>query len=411
MNKPKTIRVAINRQTGKTRVLKDKPTVDVPLMDISEPPRTSTKTTLWEDLHRAQVPADIASGGHLLTQKRYDQKYNEVFERLERKFHTAFVELTYKHTELTHLDLAVICCALELVLPYPNLMDAIQNKIDKGIDWRDAVQKQVLSTLSLAGMPSNPDLEDQTYFKSLSFAVSNHLWEWHRIAYYKYINPKNLESVPAGAVVFIPVPQRNDETILREFVQEPRSEEVVSELEKRSKGKPCLAFIKEATANNFNLELSVDLLKTARKNGMVPRRVEGHLVFTVQEADIKNRVRHECPLCKGVALVRGTCPVCEHDFSEISIDQRKDIRMGLMYLQSIAGGFNIPSMVAARIQAYRAAPSVSGLVLEAQGMNVQIKTTLRATGTVPSLLLVDEPVIMAEVPTDDPFFGTFKKEG
>lgn len=407
MTKP--LRIVINKKTGASRVIKDKTPNDVPPMDISETPHNSTKTMLWENLTRSQVPADVATGGHILTQQRYDLKYEEVFQRLERKFHPAFSELVRKHTELDPLDLAVLCCALELVLPYPNLMDAIQDKIDKGIDWRGDVQRQVFSTLDLAGLPSNPGLEDKTYFMSLSFAVGNHLWEWYKKAYQDYMFPGKKYPI-LETKVFVAVPQRNDETILREFVQEPRSEEVVVELEKRSKGKPCLAFIKEATANNFNLELSVDLLKTARKGGLVPRKVEGHLVYTVQEADIKNRVRHECPLCKGVALVRGTCPVCEHDYSELTMEQRKDIRIGMMCLQN--GSYMTPSIRSSIIGSYRSMP-VSKILQEAKDFSsfTQLKERLEITGKMPSLILVDEPLIFTEVPTDDPFFGTFKKEG
>jgi hypothetical protein len=191
--------------------------------------------------------------------------------------------------------------------------------------------------------------------------------------------------------VVLPVPQRKDEELIRSFVTEPRDEEVIDELEKRSKG---MAFLASSgpNASDCDVLLSCELLKNARKGQMNPERLEGKTVYTIAQMDLKNRVRHECPLCTGVALVRDVCPVCDHDFSGVGKEDRVRIRLAIRKLGTPKAG-QTPSSVTYQVNAFKAITSTFELLSTArmQLAGSTLEEELAVAGLLPTLLLVDSP--------------------
>lgn len=144
-------------------------------------------------------------------------------------------------------------------------------------------------------------------------------------------------------------------------------------------------------------EISLELLRIVRKGGAVPLQAWGCNVYTVAQLDIKNRVRHECPLCSGVSLVRGVCPLCEHDFSPLSLNQRRRIRVSVMALATPLRGQE-PSSLAYRVNAFRAIKDVKALLDASYDVpgSESLEFELTATGRTPTLLIVDDPIVFEE---------------
>lgn len=199
--------------------------------------------------------------------------------------------------------------------------------------------------------------------------------------------------VVTPAPVITPVPQQTDQALIERFVKEVRDEEVIEELTKRSKGQPFMAYYGTSTEHCY-VDLSLELLKNARKGLRNPIKLEGCTVYSISELDLKNRVRHECPLCHGVPLVRGVCPVCQHDFSKASLVDKQAIRVGMLSIAT-SPTLNDTSRLFL-LETLKNMQGVPAMVEAAKGQARFDQTwkKLEATGTLPTLILIDDPVVM-----------------
>ena len=305
-----------------------------------------------------------------------DHKYDDVIGYLEG----SFPEIG-KHDETLYLLLAIVDSAM----PGPNLRFSYSKVRET---FKDTL-KSKLTHWDLSKMGSEGDVDGYN-----EFLVSGLKGLLDNICGYN-TSPAVVNNTVIVQPV-IPIPQRSDGDLIKLFVEEPRDEVTIAELEKRSKGAPFMAY-KGTGTTECDQGISLELLKIVRKGGAVPLHAWGCNVYTIAQLDIKNRVRHECPLCRGISLVRGVCPMCEHDFNPLSLNQRRRIRVSVMVLNSPRIGQE-PSSLVYSISAFRAIKDVKALLdasYEVSGSEA-LDFELSSTGRSPTLLIVDDPIIFEE---------------
>ena len=324
-------------------------------------PKASTKKGTTKTAPRVPTKAgepfgvtEIPEGATVIP----DHKYDDVIGFLEG----TFPEIG-KNDETLYLLLAII----DDVMPGPNLRYSYSKA-------RDSFHEQLRGKLSgwdLPRMGKKEDLAGYNEFlaKELKALLDN-------ICGYNSIT-----QAPAAITVqpVLPIPQWKDYELINAFIDEPREEEVIEELEKRSKGLPFLA-LKDGI---YSRSISFDLLKISRRGDPTPLTVEGHQIYTMSQVDIKNRIRQECPLCEGVALVRSTCPSCHKDFSEATANMRQDIRIASMAARRVYPTCT-PAMFPTLWPAEEEYSYIPGYT--------QLRESLKASGRMPNLLIVDDPI-------------------
>ena len=149
--------------------------------------------------------------------------------------------------------------------------------------------------------------------------------------------PENITSTDALLKNMIPLAQRKDRDLLESFILEEDSF-IQEELHKRACGKP---FIVMGNNNEISLDISLELLKKARKGENIPNiipiggyRISRALVFPIQKFRKENRVQEESPLIPNQALFDGYCEVTDEDFKTIEIEARQFMRLVVDYTNS-----------------------------------------------------------------------------
>ena len=118
----------------------------------------------------------------------------------------------------------------------------------------------------------------------------------------------------------------------------------------------------------------------------------------MSEVDVKNRIRRECPLCPGAALVQGTCPVCNNDFSTVHLSYQKKMRIAAEAM----GYANLKLLIAGTLAALgktlrdQEGLNAVGRVIDGPTVIPEFNR-LVATDSLPTLVLVDRPAVF-----DDP---------
>lgn len=132
----------------------------------------------------------------------------------------------------------------------------------------------------------------------------------------------------------IPLANRKDRSLLEDFILE-EDLSVQEELDFRAKGH---RFIVVDHNEKIQLELSLDLLKRARRGEEIPEIIpignDRAAVYPIQSFRRENRTRDESPLVPGNMLFKGYCDQCDEDFSSIEESSRKFIRLIVEYTNS-----------------------------------------------------------------------------
>jgi len=305
----------------------------------------------------------------------------------ERKFDwiTGYVDSDFPEIAQEDERYAVLLMVLEESMPGINFkMSYIKHQ--EGLEGR--IREGLLSW-NPAQLEGASDADYHEYYEFLSRSLAN--------AMKGMVPEASTVSVPRQ-VAPVPVSQWSDKVLLDTFLDEPREEGIVGELEKRSRGLPFLAYPGGSTKpGDCVRDLSLDLLKNARRNLQIPRRMEGCVVYSMAQIDLKNRVRHECPLCIGVPLIRGVCPSCNTDFTNVGKEDRIWVRIGTLALSNPGGGV-ASSVTNAVLNEFiclcRSNPF--GAAKEAS-KNIRVrdmKETLALEGRLPTLILVDDPMVL-----------------
>lgn len=308
-----------------------------------------------------------------------DHKYDDVIGYLEG----SFPEIG-KHDETLYLLLAIVDSAM----PGPNLRFSYSKVRET---FKDTLKSR-LTHWDLSKMGSDGDVDGYN-----EFLVSGLKGLLDNICGYN-TSPAVVNNTVIVQPV-IPIPQRSDGDLIKLFVEEPRDEEVIAELEKRSKGSYFLAYKGfDWSPAGCDSTLSEELLKRVRKGDRVPRRIGACSILRISEIDIKNRIRHECPLCPGTTLVHETCPVCGHDFKKVHRQFRQRLRIAAKLM-----GYDQMRLL---IQGSLA--SLGTYLTEQEGLDAVSRIidrtpagtefcVLRDTDRLPSLMIVDSPAVF-----DDP---------
>lgn len=138
-----------------------------------------------------------------------------------------------------------------------------------------------------------------------------------------------------------PLEQQNDRELLERYAKD-RENSIEQELHKRAKQQNFIVLKQgkfEPGKEEIDIEMSLDLLKTARKRtnpSMVS--IEGRVVpvYKIIELNLDDRIMELCPFC-GESLYKGYCQKCNLNFSGIGDDERS-------YLNLIAGSANLSSI-------------------------------------------------------------------
>lgn len=115
-----------------------------------------------------------------------------------------------------------------------------------------------------------------------------------------------------------PVAQLSNEELLERY--DPDNVEVLEVLRRRTHGNYCIIF---NTDGSVNKELSLELIKVARKQPTSNRYLKGGVVHAVFRAgDFPVQLVDESPFCRGAALINGSCPQTGTDWSNVSQEAR-----------------------------------------------------------------------------------------
>lgn len=135
----------------------------------------------------------------------------------------------------------------------------------------------------------------------------------------------------------IPLANRKDRSLLEDFILE-EDISIQQELNTRANGK---SFIVIDQNEKIQLELSLDLLKKARRGDVIPEMIaiganERAMVYPIQSFRRENRVKEESPFVPGTPLFNGYCDQSDEDFSLVGEDARKFIRLIVEFTNSPA---------------------------------------------------------------------------
>jgi hypothetical protein len=317
--------------------------------------------------------------------QEFIEEHDEIVQALSRKF-TNLHNITGKYPELIDSDIIYLWVLLDKFFPGPNLKKQEERYFGKS----PSVQREVkhLFTSELATVILAGDLSIDTAFMGDDEAEEYASDLFKDLEEIMLTDMRGSYSAPTQAL-FVPIPNRKDEDLLKSFATEPRDEDIIAELRKRSKGLPFLAYTGPGE-EGFQMDLSLDLLKEARRKREVPRRIKDCDVYTIDETDIKNRIRYECPTCEGSVLIHDTCPSCERNFHGVTLADRRRIRQASLY-----NAKQKPTKVTTlRRNALLESGSIDdlrGIIKEAEVSSDFAHQDL--LGNVPSLVLIDAPVV------------------
>lgn len=138
----------------------------------------------------------------------------------------------------------------------------------------------------------------------------------------------SMEAVPVTEIIksLRPIEQQNDRELLERYSVD-RESSVEQELNKRARQQNFIVLKPgkfEPGKEEIDIDLSLDLLKTARKRtnpSMIPVGDKVFPVYRITEMNIDDRIMEICPFC-GESLYRGYCEKCHVNFAGIGDDER-----------------------------------------------------------------------------------------
>lgn len=128
-----------------------------------------------------------------------------------------------------------------------------------------------------------------------------------------------------------PLEQQNDRELLERYAKD-REHSVEQELNKRAKQQNFIVLKPgkfEPGKEEIDIELSMDLLRTARKRtnpSMISLDGKVLPVYKITELNLDDRIIEICPICKE-SLYRSYCEKCQVSFVGIGDDERAYVNM------------------------------------------------------------------------------------